>query len=93
MNEKKKYATIADLLTDDSFLAWHLKKNGRYKQSWNKWIAEKPVHAALAKQAEQVLSVLINPEEEKLSDRQVNASFEKLLRKINNQGKTIHNLI
>jgi len=79
VNEKKKYATIADLLTDDSFLAWHLKKNGRYKQSWNKWIAEKPVHAALAKQAEQVLSVLINPEEEKLSDRQVNASFEKLL--------------
>ena len=93
MNDKKKYTTIADLLTDDGFLAWHLKKNDRRLQTWNKWIAENPEHAALANQAEQLLSVLINPEEEKLSNQQVNASFDRLLKKIVNKKKSVHNLI
>ena len=93
MNDKKKYTTIADLLTDDGFLAWYLKKNDRKEQVWNKWIAEKPEHAELANRAVQVLSVLIDPEEEKLSNQQINASFDKLLKKLTNKGKRAHKLI
>jgi hypothetical protein len=92
VNDNKRYTTIADLLADDGFMAWHLKKNDRHEQTWNKWIAEKPEHAELANRAVQVLSVLIIPEEEKLSNQQIKASFDRLLKKINSQGKIIHNL-
>jgi hypothetical protein len=85
VNDHKKYKTIADLLTDDGFLAWYLKTNDRYEKLWSKWIAEEPEHAALATQAINVLKVIMNPEEEKVSGHAISASFDRLLKKIINR--------
>jgi len=82
VNCKKKYTTIADLLTDDGFLAWHLRKDDRYDLIWNEWVAEDSEHAQLANQAAQVLSVFIGLKTQKLSEYQVNACFNRLLKKI-----------
>jgi hypothetical protein len=92
VSDKKKYTTIADLLTDDGFLAWHLS-NDKDDQFWNTWIAEKPGHAALAKQAVQLLSVITNPDAKKIPDHGIHSSFDRLLKKIMKQEKRYSNLL
>ena len=93
LNYDKKYTTIADLLADDSFVAWYLKKNEKDGCAWNQWIAAAPEQAALAKQAERMLSVLIDLETKNVSAYQRNISFGKLLKKIIEQEKKMRDLI
>ena len=78
---------MADLLTDDSFLAWYLKKNEKDERTWNQWIAATPEQAALARQAEHMLSVLIDLQTDNVSAYQRKISFDRLLKKITEQEK------
>jgi len=89
VNHRKKYNTIADLLTDDGFLAWYLKINDRYEQAWNRWINENRTHAQLAKKAVQLLSVIMSPETDEVPQQQINASFDRLYNKIIHLEKDI----
>jgi len=87
VNTNKDYTSIADLLTEDSFMAWWLKKDALHEQAWEKWMASKPANAALAREAEQLLAVLVNLETQPISIYQRNASFNRLLKKIAEEKK------
>ena len=87
MNTGKKYTEVTDLLIDDVFLAWYLKKDEKLMQVWDEWIAEKYEHAEMAKEARQILAVLFSLQTENISSYQRNASFERLLKKITSQEK------
>jgi hypothetical protein len=78
----KKYTSIADLLMDDGFLAWHFKKDHSNDTKWNEWVASNSENAQLANQAAKLLTVFIELKERKLSEYQVNASFDRLFKKI-----------
>ena len=92
VNNKKEYTSIADLLTDDGFLAWQLKKDDRYNAAWDEWVAANPDNAELADQAAQLLNVIIDLKERKLSEYQVNASVERLLKKIIKEESKLYSI-
>ncbi|MEO5681396.1 MAG: hypothetical protein ABIQ88_02080 [Chitinophagaceae bacterium] len=79
---KKKVKAVAGLLADESFLDWHLQTNKVYEQYWDEWINEKPAHALLAATAVKLLQIITAPSVEKISCPELNASFERLLKKI-----------
>ena len=89
MNTNKAYTSIADLLAEESFLAWYLKKNVLHEQAWEQWMAARPARAALVKEAEQVLEVLVNLERQPISNYQRNASFDRLMKKIADKEKKL----
>ena len=89
MNAKKTYTSIAELLAEESFLAWYLKKNALHEQAWEQWMAAQPGRAALVNEAEQVLEVLVNLEREPISNYQRNTSFNRLLKKIADKEKKL----
>lgn len=93
VTNKKDYTTIADLLTDDGFLAWQLKKDDSYDADWNEWVAANPENARLANQAAHVLNVFIDLKERKLSEYQVNASFDRLFKKIIKKESRLYSLL
>lgn len=85
-----KYKTVADLLTDESFIAWQLQQHPGATRVWTRWMTEKPENEALAEEAIQLLAALVTIRQKKLSDYQINTSFERLLRKIKTGEKRVH---
>ena len=80
---KINYTTVEELLTDDSFLAWHHQTNEIAVHKWVKWIEASPAHKRLADEAVQLLSMIGWAEEESLiPEQQVKASYERLIKTI-----------
>ena len=93
MKNNKNYTSIADLLTDDGFLAWQLKKDDSQNADWNEWMAANPENEQLVKQAAQLLHVFIDLKERKLSEYQVNASFDRLFKKIIKKENRLYSIL
>jgi len=90
---ERPYRSVADLLTDDSFLAWQLKKDARHAARWTRWVASHPRNQALAAQAAALLTMLLESKEKRLSDYQINNAFERLLKQIaTNEQQLQHSL-
>jgi len=77
----KNYAGVEDLLTDESFLAWHFRADARCIRQWEEWIAADPLHRARAAQAVEFLETL-RFEEENLTAGQLSLAESRLLQKI-----------
>jgi len=77
----KNYAGVEDLLTDESFLAWHFRADARCISQWEEWIAADPLHRARAAQAVEFLESL-RFEEENLATGQLSVAESRLLQKI-----------
>jgi transmembrane sensor len=77
----KNYAGVEDLLTDESFLAWHFRADTRSISQWEEWIAADPLHRARAAQAVEFLETL-RFDEENLTVRQLSQAESRLLQKI-----------
>jgi len=90
LNLNKRYLTVTDLLTDDDFLAWQLKKRAGDGGVWADWMAENPDNAELVEEAVVLLAALVSIREKKLPDYQINASFERLLKKIKAKENTLY---
>src|ERR1700754_4571228 len=74
----KNYAGVEDLLTDESFLAWHFRADTRSIRQWDEWIAADPLHRARAAQAVEFLET-IRFEEGNLSAGQLSQALSLLL--------------
>ena len=79
----KNYAGVEDLLTDESFLAWHFRADTRSIRQWDEWIAADPLHRARAAQAVEFLETL-RFEEKNLAAGQLSQAESRLLQKIRN---------
>ena len=77
----KNYAGVEDLLTDESFLAWHFRADARCIRQWEEWIAADPLHRARAAQAVEFLETL-RFDEENLTAGQLSLAESRLLQKI-----------
>jgi len=93
VNKRKEDITLADLLTDDGFLAWQLKNDETEAQEWQNWMDRNPENAELVNQAIQLLSVLASMKEKKISDYQVNASFDRLMKKITRRENRFYSIL
>ncbi|HTL08276.1 MAG TPA: hypothetical protein VL307_08480 [Chitinophagaceae bacterium] len=91
-NPPPRYNSVADLLTNDSFLAWQLKNDARHAAVWANWMAGDPANQALVTQASDLLALLVESREKRLSDYQVNMAFERLLKKIAANEKQLQHL-
>jgi hypothetical protein len=49
------YTTIEEILTDDSFLAWHYQTDVAARDKWWKWVKANPEHQRMADKAIQLL--------------------------------------
>jgi ferric-dicitrate binding protein FerR (iron transport regulator) len=79
----KNYAGVEDLLTDESFLAWHFRADTRSIRQWDEWIAADPLHRARAAQAVEFLETL-RFDEKNLAAGQLSQAESRLLQKIRN---------
>lgn len=77
----KNYAGVEDLLTDESFLAWHFRADTRSVRQWEEWIAADPLHRARAAQAVEFLET-IRFDEKSLTAGQLSQAESRLLQKI-----------
>ncbi len=77
----KNYTEVEDLLTDESFLAWHFQADTLCIQQWEGWIAADPLHRTRAAQAVEFLESL-RFEEENLTAGQLSLAERRLLQKI-----------
>ncbi|HTI89818.1 MAG TPA: FecR domain-containing protein [Puia sp.] len=77
----KNYAEVEDLLTDESFLAWHFRADSLSIRQWEEWIAADPLHSARAAQAVEFLQTL-RFDEKKLTTGQLSQAESRLLKKI-----------
>jgi transmembrane sensor len=77
----KNYAGVEDLLTDETFLAWHFRADARSIRQWEEWISADPLHRARAVQAAEFLETL-RFDEENLALRQLSQAESLLLQKI-----------
>src|SRR5260221_9492055 len=74
----KNYAGVEDLLTNESFLAWHFRADTLSIRQWEEWIAADPLHRARAVQAVEFLETL-RFEEENLTAGQLSQAESRLL--------------
>jgi len=81
------YKSVTSLLMEPSFFAWFLKKNALYEQLWDKWIAADAINAQLAKEASELLRVMVDLQVQPVSSYQRNISFDKLMQKITEREK------
>ncbi|HEY4287278.1 MAG TPA: FecR domain-containing protein [Puia sp.] len=77
----KNYAGVEDLLTDETFLAWHFRTDARSVRQWEEWIAADPLHRARAIQAVEFLET-IRFDPENLRAGQLSEAERRLLQKI-----------
>jgi len=77
----KHYSEVADLLSDDSFLAWHFKTDPLQVQQWDQWIAGHPESRELVKLAVSALD-LLRMQEKELPDGQITLAESLLLQKV-----------
>ena len=80
----KKYTTAADLLMDESFLAWYHQTAPHAIQYWNDWMTACPENGHLATKAIGLLQ-LIQSIEKEVPDEQVAAATTRLLKAIKRQ--------
>jgi hypothetical protein len=73
-----QYTTVEDLLTDESFMAWHLQADIKAMELWNTWINEHEQHGRLAEEAIRLLA-LIKIEEKEKSASDTNEAVDRLL--------------
>jgi transmembrane sensor len=73
------YTTVEEILTDDSFLAWHYQSDAAATDKWRKWVKANPAHQRMADKAIQLLRLIrLAEEKSRLTERQITASLVRV---------------
>ena len=81
-----KLYTVEELLSDESFLAWHQQTDGEAMRSWSEWIDVNPEQKQLAEQAVRLLHKIHIGEKGK-TNAQINAAADRLNQAIREMQK------
>lgn len=82
----KDFDQPEDLLTEDSFLAWHFKTNQQDIQTWNAWIGEDPHRKELVVRAIELLG-LLHISEKQVVESQIQMAEQELSQQIDSLHK------
>jgi hypothetical protein len=83
MDHNKISTTVADLLTDDTFLHWYFKAGCTH---WDGWIAKNRQHIVLAGCAVRILSSITDVETDSAATESATRSFDRLVEKMRRTG-------
>jgi transmembrane sensor len=78
---RKHFSSFEDVLSDEDFLNWYAGGKGQQASNWEAWLLQNPQYQPLVQESIQYLD-MIQLKDKPVSERQVSAAHERLMKSI-----------